>query len=316
MITYNKKPLLYTEQIKLLKSRGLNISDETKVERYLNEISYYRLSAYFVPFQKVKDTFNRDTDFDDVLNLYLFDRELRLLVFDAIERIEVTIRAQMVYNLANQYNDSHWQDNPNIFKPQYIQPQTGVLIDIFSDTQAIIKKHLAIKHPEAFVSHYKNNYNLPKNPPSWMCVELLTIGELSRLYTALKNNADKQLIASFFGLHHTIFTSWLHTLVYARNISAHHSRLWNREFAIKPDILQKPQRAWIQKAFDSNNHRTFYFLCILKYMLNAANPTNHFKQKLEKIMFKYPKIPIQFMGIPTTDDKFNLIDWKNEALWA
>ena len=55
MRTYKKKPLLYTQQIELLKSRGLVIPDETKAERYLNEISYYRLSAYSIPFQKTKD---------------------------------------------------------------------------------------------------------------------------------------------------------------------------------------------------------------------------------------------------------------------
>jgi len=148
-----------------------------------------------------------------------------------------------------------------------------------------------------------------------MCIELLTIGELSRLYTALKENSDRQAIASFFGLHHTVFTSWLHTLVYVRNLCAHHSRLWNREFAIKPEVLLKPQNRWIQPLFNGNNHRTFYFFCILKYLLAAANPSNHFKQKLETLFAKYPNTPIQFMGIPTSNGT-NLIEWNKEALWT
>jgi abortive infection bacteriophage resistance protein len=314
MRTFKKKPLLYSQQMEILKERGLLIENEKKAERYLSEISYYRLSAYFIPFQKTKDLFDANTNFENCLSLYLFDRELRLLVFDAIERIEVAIRTQMIYTLSHKYNDSHWQDNAALFKPAYTNPRTAYTTDIFADTQAIIKKHIDAKHPEVFIRHYITEYNAPANPPSWMCLELLTIGELSRLYSALKDNADKQTIAGFFGLHHTIFTSWLHTLVYVRNICAHHSRLWNREFAIKPEVLQKPQRAWLQKAFDDNNHRTFYFLCILKYLLGAANPTNHFKQKLESLMLKYPNTPIQFMGIPTIDRK-QLIDWKEEALW-
>ena len=97
MRTYKKKPLLYTQQIELFKFRGLLIPDEAKAERYLNEISYYRLSAYALPFQKEKDKFDDGTTFQDVIGLYLFDRELRLLVLDAIERIEISIRSQLIY---------------------------------------------------------------------------------------------------------------------------------------------------------------------------------------------------------------------------
>ncbi len=315
MKPYTKKPLLYSEQIQLLKSRGLVISNEQEAVNYLSQISYYRLSAYFVPFQNTKDVFNPNTSFEQVLDLYLFDRELRLLVFDAIEWIEIAIRTQLIYTLSTQYADGHWQDNPDLFRPLFTNPKTGRITDIYAEMQSTILKSISAKHPEVFIKHYKSTYCEPKNPPSWMCIELLTLGELSRLFAAIKHNADKQNIAVFFGLHHSIFSSWLHTLVYVRNICAHHSRLWNREFAIKPDVLQKPKNAWLQKAFDSNNHRTFYFLSILKYLLHAANPTNHFKQKLESLFLKYPSVPIQFMGIPTTDGKKSLINWKNEDLW-
>lgn len=314
MRTYKKKPLLYTQQIDLYKSRGLTIDDEQKAERYLNEISYYRLSAYALPFQKVKDTYDEGTTFQNILDLYLFDRELRLLVFDAIERIEIAIRAQMIYTLAHKYKDAHWQDNAALFNAPSTNPRTGKTIDIYADTQDIIFRHLNAKHPEVFIKHYKTEYNNPQNPPSWMSIELLTVGELSRLYTALKQNADRQAIAQFFNLHYTAFTSWLHTLVYVRNLCAHHSRLWNREFAIKPEVLIKPQLDWIQPAFNSNNHRTFYFLCILKYLLQAANPTNHLKGKLEALFSKYPTTPIQFMGIPTNKSG-ELIKWYEEPLW-
>ncbi len=314
MKTYKKGPLTYTEQLTLWQSRGLLVEDLQNAERYLNEISYYRLSAYALPFQKVKDEFDTGTTFQNILDLYLFDRELRLLVFDAIERIEIAIRSQMIYQLAHKYGDSHWQDNAAIFNPPRTNPRNGVVTYIYQDTQDIIKKHLNAKHPEVFIKHYSITYNDPYNPPCWMSIELLTIGELSRLYSALTQNADRKAIAAFFGLHHTAFSSWLHSLVYVRNICAHHSRLWNREFAIKPEVLQRPQNPWIQKAFDNNNHRTFYFLCMLKYFLGSANPTNHFTQKLIALIAKFPNTPIQYMGIPTYGGS-NLINWKNENLW-
>ena len=310
---YNKPPLTYSGQVRLLQRRKLLVPDVTKAENYLSQISYYRFSAYFLPFQKVKDVFNTGTAFDNLLDLYTFDRELRLLAFDAIERIEIAFRTQMIYHLSAKYG-AHWQDNASIFVSPYTHSSTGKRVDIFSETQQIISNHCANKHPEVFIKHYKDTYTIPVNPPGWMSVELLTIGELSRLYVGLKYNADKQAVADFFGLHHKVFTSWLHTLVYVRNLCAHHARLWNREFAIKPFVLLKPLRPWIDVAFNSNNHRSFYLLSILKYMLAAANPRGHFRQKWEALLLKYPDVSIRYMGIPT-DTSGNLIDWKIQPLW-
>ncbi len=314
MKAYKKKPLSYSQQVALWQSRGLVTNDKKRAEKYLSQISYYRLSAYALPFQQQKDQFDADTTFDDVLSLYLFDRELRLLVFDAIERIEVAIRAQMIYTLANKYKDSHWQDNAALFKPPYTNHRTGKTVHVYADTQDFIQKQLHAKHPEVFVKHYRRKYNEPQNPPAWMSIELLTIGQLSRLFTTLKKNKDQQVIADYFKLHRTVFTSWLHTLVYIRNICAHHGRLWNRELAIKPEVIKKPYYPWIDKKFNDNNHRLFYSLSIIKYMLMSCNPGSKFKQKLKAVIGKYPNTPIQFMGIPSLSDK-KLINWENEPIW-
>ncbi|ABG60904.1 Abi family protein [Cytophaga hutchinsonii] len=310
--TFNKAPLNFQNQIILLKNRGLKIVDEAKAVNYLQEISYYRLSAYFLPYQSTKDTFNKNTDFDQILSTYTFDRELRLLVFDCIERIEVAIRTQFIYTMALHYNDSHWQDNQiHFITPHY--NKIGQLINPFADFQSIISKAKTARTPEVFIKHYIDNYHTPANPPSWMCLELLTIGELSHLYRGLKNNIDKKRIADFFDVHHTVFTSWLHTLTYIRNICAHHSRLWNRDLAIEPEKLLKPTGGWIDKPFE-NNKRVFYFLCVLKYMLQRANPGNSMKDKLQDLFNRYPNIPIKFLGIPS-DGKGSLLNWQNQALW-
>jgi abortive infection bacteriophage resistance protein len=310
---YTKTPLSFQEQIDLLKNRGLLIPNEDKALRHLQGISYYRLSAYFLPYQLAKDTFNTGTTFEQIIDTYTFDRELRLLVFDCIERIEVAIRTQFIYKMATHYSDSHWQDKPIHFITPYYN-KIGHLVDPFNNFQAIISKAKTARTPEVFIKHYVNNYSSPANPPSWMCMELLTIGELSHLFRGLKNNSDKKQIADFFDVHHTVFTSWLHTLTYVRNICAHHSRLWNRDLAIEPDKLIKPIGNWISPPFH-NNKRVFYFLCVLKYMLQRANPNNSMKEKLEVLFAKYPNIPIQFLGIPS-DGKGNLLNWENEPIWG
>ena len=311
---FNKIPTTYDEQITLLKLRGLSIPDEDRMRRYLQQISYYRLSAYFLPYQQVKNKFNDGVVLDQIIDNYRFDRELRLLVFDCIERIEIAIRSQMTHILAHNYNNSHWQDNPDVFVSPFRNKVTGQMVDPYEELQKIIRKNCAANKPEVFIKHYIDTYHTPQNPPSWMCMELLTMGELSRLFVGLKQNRDRQEIANFFGLPHTVFTGWLHTMTYVRNICAHHGRLWNREFAIKPNILLKPKRNWMQPAFNINQ-RTFYFLSILKYLLIAANPNNHLTSKLDALFLKYPNIPIQFLGIPSGIDG-GLLNWKEEPLWS
>ena len=309
---YDKTPLSFHDQLALLESRGLTIADKNKALAYLQEISYYRLSAYFLPYQQTKDLFNAGTTFKQIIDTYTFDRELRLLVFDCIERIEVAIRTQMIYNMSMHYNESHWQDNRSLFINPYYN-KVGRLVDPFTDFQAIISKAKTARTPEVFIKHYTNNYDTPANPPSWMCLELLTIGELSHLFIGLKNNSDKKSVSDFFDVHHTVFMSWLHALTYIRNICAHHSRLWNRDLAIEPEKLLKPVGKWISPQFQ-NNKRMFYFICVLKYMLLRANPNNSLKDKLIALFDKHPNVPIQFMGIPS-DGKGNILNWQNEPLW-
>jgi len=104
---YTKPSLSIQDQLALLKARNLIIPDTQRAERYLNFIGYYRLSVYFLPFQNDKDKFDNDTKFDDILNLYIFDRKLKLLVLDAIERIEIATKA-VISNYMSQKFDIHW----------------------------------------------------------------------------------------------------------------------------------------------------------------------------------------------------------------
>lgn len=314
---FKKPPFTHQEQVNLWKDRGLTVADEPRAIHYLTNISYYRLSAYALPFQLEKDVFDAGTDFNDILNLYLFDRELRLLVFNAIERLEVSIRARMIYILSHKYG-AHWQDNAKIYKDPFRlkNKKTGeyYTIDVYSEVQEMIGHSTRDKHPETFIKHYKNNYKKPLNPPSWMCLEVLTLGQMSKLFNGLKDNADKQLIAAEFGLHHTVFKSWLHTLTYVRNICGHHGRLWNREIAIEPFWLEKASKPWLNETFKGVTSRSFYSICLIKYLLQTANPTHHIKEHLMELMEKYPNTPVQFMGIPSIDDG-SMFNWKNEPLW-
>jgi abortive infection bacteriophage resistance protein len=169
---------------------------------------------------------------------------------------------------------------------------------------------------EQFIKSFKDKYSNPL-PPSWMILELSSFGCLSRIYKNLKSLRPKRNIANYFQLDETTFESWLHTLVYIRNVCAHHARLWNRKMSIAPKIPFNPRRPWINNTVLpnpiagnpnlNNNDSTYYLLCIVMYLLFIINPKTKFKDRLLSLFGGYPNIDLKAMGLPET--------WQLEPLW-
>ena len=90
-IPYTKTAKSYIDQLSHLKQMGLVVKDDKRALKYLETVGYYRLRGYMVPFFESPSIhkFKKHTTIDNILDLYKFDRELRLLVFSAIEKIEV-----------------------------------------------------------------------------------------------------------------------------------------------------------------------------------------------------------------------------------
>lgn len=318
MRQYDKQPLTFDQQVELLENRGLVFADNAEKEkamRRLAEISYYRLSAYMLPFKKniggkIVDEFRYGTTWNDVYNLYKFDRKLRLLIFDVIERIEVALRTQIVYQLSMRYG-SHWQDNSSIFLPERqrtLRDGSTQTVDVYAELQDHIRSQVDNNRSETFITHYKNTYDEPANPPSWMCVEIMFFNHLSRICSSLKNRADQTAISNHFGLPPRIFNSWLHTINYVRNICAHHSRLWNRDFNIVPERLDfSKTKVWVNKPETLQRSKLYYFMCMLNFLLQTVNPESSFKTRFKNLLNEYPKVKISAMGFPQ--------NWENEEIW-
>jgi abortive infection bacteriophage resistance protein len=292
---YTKPALTISDQIKLLESRGLIISDKIKAEKYLANISYYRLSAYMYPFKDLQtDNFAKETTFENVLDLYLFDRELRLLVFDAIERIEISFRTQLIYQPAI-IGGAFWFEDEKFFD------------DKNRLTEHLQKLDSEVKQSkEVFIKHFDAKYD-EDCPPVWMSFEVISLGLLSKFYQNLKFTDAKKLIAKHYGLNNPIvLQSWIRSITYVRNVCAHHARLWNRTLTNKPIILQTPSKLWITEK-NPNNEKLYYFLCCLWYLLRQINPETQFVEKLKTLFAKYPNVSISSMGFPK--------NWEEENFW-
>ena len=144
----------YTEEqslITLLQSRGLSITDVNKANHNLTHIGYYRLSAYMYPLLRVpkeQHLYKPGATFSKVMMLYRFDKKLRLLLFNEIEKIEVAVRSAIVKHGCEVTGDPFWMTNPNnsniIVKP-WINLPTDTLRIYFD--MCIIKYFLNIISP-------------------------------------------------------------------------------------------------------------------------------------------------------------------------
>jgi len=300
---FTKSPLSINDQLMLWRNRGLTINDESRAFRYLSVISYYRLSAYCLPFQVAGSAhhFIPNVAFDDILGLYVFDREIRLLILDAIERIEVAFRARMTQVLS-EHHGSHAYTDASVFNDSY---DHDWLVN-----QVRSKCH--DRNAELFIKHYCSKYGDPKLPPIWMVMEILTFKEVSVLFSQLRLKADKQEISLFFGIPDIVLRSWFRALSDLRNICAHHSRTWNREFGSRPCLLKKTPSAWpqltlLEQTGIDPTRRIYYFLVVIECLLKRINPGSTWNQRLFDLLKKYPQVSKEHMGIPAS--------WYKEPFW-
>jgi abortive infection bacteriophage resistance protein len=272
------------EQIALLESREMLFRNINDAPHFLNNISYYRLKGYWWQMQDdvVNHHFAPNSYFEDVIDLYNFDRHFRLIVFNAIERIEIALRTKLIYHLSQSYGP-HWYLSPAIFK----DPKR------FTSFLGKINMDVSNSSEEFIVKHFENH-----------------LGTLSKLYSNLKHQLpEKNRIATEFGLFNQKYLeSWLLTITVIRNIIAHHSRLWNRIIINKydwPPTLPNPILSYIPD--NHQRRKIFPILSAIIYLNNEISPGHHIKQELQSLFAQYPNIQLGKMGFPA--------NWQNEPIW-
>lgn len=299
---YNKPATTVQQQIAQLQARGLAISDLPLATHFLSTISYYRLAGYWWPMQANKTThaFKPNSRFEDVIALYNFDRELRLLLFDVIERIEIGLRTKLIYHLSHEFDAWWFQDFGHfIDSRELVKTLNSVALEIDRSKDIFILDHL---------KRYKTDTRFP---PAWKTLEVVTFGNLSKLYGNLRPQVrSKDLIAAEFNtVNHTFLPSWLQSIAQIRNICAHHGRLWNKNLPGRPKLLPQPPAPWLHNVPPVAQHHMLYIhVCCMKYLLDVISPGHHFRPKLAELFVKYPSVDLNALGFPPT--------WHAEPLWT
>lgn len=295
---YNKPPISFQDQVNRLKIRGLQFNSEPDAIVCLSNISYYRLRAYTYPFQdntKPNHPFSVTLTFEDIIELYKFDRKLSLLIFNALEKIEIALRTQIIYQWAI-VNGSHWQTNPSLYRDS-----VKFAIQINNLQTEINRSH------ETFIEHYQKIYTNPSEPPSWMSLEVSSFGLLSQIFSNLKKGNEKIAVANHFGLNDiSSLENWMHCFSNIRNVCAHHGRLWNRRFTAHIKFPSNPQNQFIANK-RIYPYKLYAAICCIQYMLNSIIPANGFKTDLIELMRNCPLAQEKEMGFP--------VDWKTDPFW-
>ncbi|MNX29305.1 Abi-like protein [compost metagenome] len=330
-MAYVKPWKSYIEQLDQLIGRGMAVTDRDRALGCLERIGYYRLSGYWFALRErseplcmldeqgrkprkvreeriVLDAFRAGTTFQNAVDLYVFDKQLRLLAMDALERIEVALRVDVSHTLGRLDRFAYLR--PELFHHEFcseLDKLSGV-----TRHHGWLGKHaqLIARSKEEFVRHSVAKYGLPL--AIWVACEVWDFGTLSTLYSGMRES-EQDAIAGRYGVKSgRVFATWLRSLNYLRNVCAHHGRLWNRNIVDQPKLPAVAEVAWVAP-FEANAHaraRCFLLLKIARHLLNAVYPRSSWPDRMRAHLQAFPELShlglnLAGMGAPG--------DWK--AYW-
>ena len=273
------------EQISILESRGLNIPDKATASDFLLRNNYYRVSGYSLTLRS-HDVFAPSATFQNIIDIYEFDHNLRHILLKYIELIEVTVKSVYSHEFTKVYGATGHLESAN-----FTDAKTHA--DIMQKAEA--QKSSRLAH-EAYLKHFVNE--LHQDIPLWAFVDLLTISDISFLYK-ISSVSIKIAVANNLGLTakgDEILERFMHHMTIIRNLCAHGSRLYNRLFEQKP-WLNKRERALLITLPDGtiDNSHLYGFILIMRRLLKLAEFTA-MKDEILALTKKYPFVNLRYYG--------------------
>ncbi|RKP46172.1 Abi family protein [Pararobbsia silviterrae] len=311
-----KPHLSYADQLDLLRARNLTIGDERAALDTLQRLGYYRLVGYWFPLRRPDpanamarlDEFEDGATFELAVDLYNFDRTLRLLVLDAIERIEVAIRVDVAYLLGKRHRLAH--ECASLLDSRFTSPRENGRPSGHSDWMRRYQDGVRKKTKDEFVAHHLSKYG--GKMPIWVATETWDFGLLSKFFAGMKYG-DRNKIAQRYELDGQTLESWLRALNFVRNAAAHHARLWNRNNPDGPRLptMQRHHHLHHLRGDDFARRRVYGSLCVTRYLLKCVDSQSQWIQRLKSLADTFPisdLVSLRNGGFPPA--------WQDLALWA
>lgn len=304
-IMENKKPQTVQQQVELLQDRGMSL-DKAQALAMLSQVSYFRLKPYWWDMrdQESDGGFLDTADFSLVIDRYNFDRTLRLILFEAIEIIEISLRTKIINHLS-EANGSLWYLDNSLFMDKELFREH--LLDL---------KYEFDRSKDGFVEDFKQNNNWiydelgGDNPDAWQIFEVATFGTLSKIYKNLNHQLPaKAAVAKDFGMYFSNdFSNWLEGISVFRNMIAHHSRLWNFRLTKTPTVPKSYPNPWLKLEYTQNQKKTpFFTISNMLYLCNAVRPDNQVKSNIKHLIASCTRVNLRRWGFVS--------GWEKEPIW-
>jgi Abortive infection bacteriophage resistance protein len=322
----------YDELIELLRDRGMHIEDSERAKRKLAQVGYYRLSGFSYPCRTIKrdthgnvvkcpvlkvpsrlNTFQDGTSFNSVFNLYLFDKRLRLLMMDALERIEIYIRAIIAHEIGKGYRKKPgsgelipdpmaWMESDYV-NPKHLKPRPHPRKSDWDQWLDVHNTKIIGRSKEECIQWHRSN---SKSMPFWVVIEAWDFGTMSKYYGMLKQKFAERVCARL-GLHdlnaHKTLAQWLRAMNILRNRCAHHSRIWNQHNTMTLPVLNNDYFNSINLDHNSKE-RLFGIIAVMNYLLEKIGPSstwmNDVIRETESFPQELPGCNLNSLGVPAT----------------
>lgn len=287
---YAKLPSNVDEQILILKSRGMTVNDLTHAKKFLAENYFHRFLSYSVHFfestlNNTSKLYRQNTDFKDVVKVYEFDSKLRLLILEAIEVIEISIKTQFIH-LSWRYG-AHFYLNHKLFRDH----------KLLNDSIERIQYQMRVSS-DLLINEYFAKYHDPEMPPVWVAMDLISIGQLGKWLQNLKSEEDKKEVARRYKLHYSVLQAVVNNLTHIRNYAAHHARIWNHHYDFAECVIAG-HKSMVENVLCSVDNKIYGLLILIIYILHQIGDARNFVRDLVNYITIY-NIDINAMGFPDT----------------
>lgn len=318
-LKYDKKSLSAEDQADRLIHRGL-VADRDELIKRLKVVSYYRLSGYLYHYRLLgSDDYRPGTTLEMIWRRYNFDRRLRMMLLDAIERIEVAVRTRCVYHFVQKHGAFGHLEKANLPNLKMRKHRRNVWQKLARllrlkgwepcPHQEWLKKlrHEKSRSSETFVKKFDEKYGDSHSQlPLWMACELMTCETTMQFAYGMEREIFKDA-ATDFGFVDEQLRSWMKAIFSIRNACAHHARLLNRVVGVRPLIpARKREPLWREEP--TFVHDRVGFLLTVSYVwLGKISDTTNWKQRLFDLFDEYPEISPADLGMPSS--------WQTHPLW-
>ena len=291
-----------SQQIDILKKKGLIIDDINKAEDILLKENYFFLNGYRHLFMNspTDRTFVSGATFDELYSLFLFDRYSRNIMFKNLLIIENRLKSVISYQLSKKYGYRE-KDYLN-YKNFDLDPEKKRRVkDVIDKMRRQIRIN-ASRHNATM--HYLKNYGYI---PLWILVKVLSFGMVCELFSILKNE-DKLDVSSVFGITVEYLENFLPILSNYRNLCAHEDIVFDNKTEREIPDTEYHKKLNIFKMDDEyiyGKNDIFAVIIIFKYFLEDSEfrlMMKEFEYEIEKMDGRIDSIPIEkildMMGIP------------------